>query len=70
VLTCELVAAVRALRLREIRPAPPGLTAAFELAAGALPAGTADRPLDSDLAAAQDLLTRLAAFAQAPRSRR
>ena len=66
VLGCELVAAVRALRLRGIRPGAPGLTAAFDLAAGSLPADTADRPLDSDLAAAQDLLTRLAGFAEAP----
>src|SRR5215468_33776 len=66
VLACELVAAVRALRLREIRPGPSGLAAAFDLAAGALPPGTVDRPLDSDLAVAQDLLTRLAAFAPAP----
>jgi histidine ammonia-lyase len=66
VLACELVAAVRALRLRGIRPGAPGLAAAFDLAAGALPADTADRPLDSDLAAAQDLLIRLAAFATAP----
>jgi histidine ammonia-lyase len=66
VLACELVAAVRALRLREIRPGAPGLAAAFNLAAGSLPADTADRPLDSDLAAAQDLLTRLAAFATPP----
>jgi len=66
VLACELVAAVRALRLRGIRPGAPGLGAAFDLAAGSLPAGTADRPLDSDLAAAQNLLTRLAAFATTP----
>jgi histidine ammonia-lyase len=66
VLACELVAAVRALRLRGIRPGAPGLAAAFNLAAGSLSADTADRPLDSDLAAAQDLLTRLAAFATPP----
>ena len=66
VLACELVAAVRALRLRGIRPGAPSLAAAFELAAWALPAGTADRPLDADLAAAQDLLGALAAFATAP----
>jgi histidine ammonia-lyase len=66
VLACELVAAVRALRLRGIRPGAPGLAAAFDLTAGALPAATADRPLDSDLAAAQELLTRLAEFATAP----
>ncbi|HUL27707.1 MAG TPA: aromatic amino acid ammonia-lyase [Streptosporangiaceae bacterium] len=63
VLGCELVAAVRALRLRGTRPAGPGLAAAFGLAAAALPADTADRPLDADLAAAQDLLAGLAAFA-------
>jgi histidine ammonia-lyase len=63
VLGCELVAAVRALRLRGTRSAGPGLAAAFELAAGTLPADTADRPLDADLAAAQDLLAGLAAFA-------
>jgi histidine ammonia-lyase len=66
VLACELVAAVRALRLSRIRPGTPGLAAAFDLAAGALPAATADRPLDSDLAVAQELLTRLAEFATAP----
>jgi histidine ammonia-lyase len=66
VLSCELVAAVRALRLRGTRPGAPSLAAAFDLAAGVLPAGTADRPLDSDLAAAQDLLTRLAELATVP----
>ena len=63
VLGCELVAAVRALRLRGTRPGGPSLVAAFDLAASALPAGTADRPLDADLVAAQDLLGALAAFA-------
>jgi len=66
VLACELVAAARALRLRDARPGLPGLAGAFDLAAKVLPADTADRPLDSDLAAAQDLLARLAAFAEAP----
>ena len=56
VLACELVAAVRALRLRQSRPASAGLAAAFDLAAAALPPGTADRALDTDLAAAQRLL--------------
>ena len=63
VLGCELVAAVRALRLGGTRPDGPGLADAFSLAAAALPADTADRPLDADLAAAQDLLAALAAFA-------
>jgi histidine ammonia-lyase len=63
VLACELVAAVRALRLRGTRPGGPSLAAAFDLAAGALPASAADRPLDSDLTVAQGLLARLASFA-------
>jgi len=62
VLACELVAAVRAMRLRGLRPAGPALAEAFELAAGALPADTSDRPLDGDLAAAQRLLSGLAAL--------
>jgi histidine ammonia-lyase len=61
VLACELVAAVRALRLRAIRPAR-SLADAFELAAGALPADTSDRPLDGDVVTAQRLLPALAAL--------
>ena len=68
VLGCELVAAVRALRLRGTRPGGPALAAAFELAAGVLPADTADRALDSDLTAALGLLAGLAALATAPGS--
>ncbi len=60
VLACELVAAVRALRLRQVRPASAGLAAAFDVAAAALPPGTADRALDTDLGAAQSLLARFA----------
>jgi histidine ammonia-lyase len=63
VLGCELVAAVRALRLRGIRPASPELASGFDLAGSALPPGTADRALDVDLAAAQDLLPALADLA-------
>jgi histidine ammonia-lyase len=63
VLACELIAAVRALRLRRIRPDGPALGEAFGLATAALPADTADRPLDGDLAAAQELLPGLAALA-------
>jgi histidine ammonia-lyase len=63
VLGCELVAAVRALRLRGTRPGGPGLAAAFELADGVLPTATADRPLDADLTAALGLLAGLATFA-------
>jgi histidine ammonia-lyase len=62
VLACELVAAVRALRLAGTGPGAP-LAEAAGLAAAALPAGTADRALDRDLAVAQDLLPRLAGFA-------
>src|SRR5262249_12450331 len=63
VLGCELVAAVRALRLHADRAGGRGLAAAFELADAVLPASTADRPLDSDLTAAQGLLAGLADFA-------
>ena len=60
VLACELVAAVRAIRLSGRTPAQPALATAFDLAADALPPGTADRALDTDLAAAQRLLPALA----------
>jgi histidine ammonia-lyase len=60
VLACELVAAVRALRLSAARPAGP-LAGAFGLAAAVLPDSTADRPLDEDLSIAQELLPSLAA---------
>jgi histidine ammonia-lyase len=63
VLACELVSAVRALRLSGVRPASAALTAALDLAARVLPPGTADRALDTDLALAQDLLTPLAELA-------
>jgi histidine ammonia-lyase len=64
VLACELVAAVRLLRLRAVRPGQPDLAAAFDLADGVLPQGTADRPLDADLDSAQRLLPGLAALAR------
>ncbi|WP_330347998.1 aromatic amino acid lyase [Streptomyces sp. NBC_00582] len=56
VLACELVTAVRALRLRPVPPPVP----AYTLAAAALPLGTDDRPLTGDLTAAAELLPRLA----------
>ena len=65
VLACELVAAVRALRLRGLRPVPAALAGAFDLAARALPADTADRPLDGDLTSAESLLPALATVASA-----
>jgi histidine ammonia-lyase len=60
VLACELVAAVRALRLRNLRPASAVLAQAFDLADAALPVSMADRPPDDDLAAAGQLLAGLA----------
>ncbi|GKQ37422.1 hypothetical protein ALMP_39590 [Streptomyces sp. A012304] len=56
VLACELVTAVRALRLH---PAPPP-TPAYTLADAALPAGLDDRPLTGDVTAAAELLPALA----------
>jgi histidine ammonia-lyase len=60
VLACELVAAVRALRMRGIDPAPGPLADAHARAVTALPAGLLDRPLDEDLSIAQNLLLDLA----------
>ncbi|MFH8801364.1 aromatic amino acid ammonia-lyase [Streptomyces sp. NPDC017936] len=56
VLACELVTAVRALRLH---PAAPRV-AAFTVADAALPGGVDDRPLTGDVAAAAGLLPVLA----------
>lgn len=60
VLGCELVASIRALRLRGNRPVGRVLAEAFDLAGPALSDDMADRPLDADLAAAEGLLTELA----------
>ncbi|WP_189300164.1 aromatic amino acid ammonia-lyase [Streptomyces albospinus] len=61
VLACELVAAVRALRLRSLEPEPDvPLAGAFRVAARALDARMADRPLTEDVAVAGALLDRLA----------
>ncbi|MFH9553718.1 aromatic amino acid ammonia-lyase [Streptomyces sp. NPDC051445] len=59
VVGCELVAAVRALRQRELRP-EPGLPVgrALELAEAVLDAEQADRPLTDDVRAAAALLDR------------
>jgi histidine ammonia-lyase len=59
VLCCELVAAVRALRMRAARPYPGLLRDAFDRAADALDPRTEDRPLDADLAAAAQVLAGL-----------
>ncbi|MCL7429552.1 aromatic amino acid lyase [Streptomyces sp. YS415] len=59
VVGCELVAAVRALRQRDLRP-EPGLPAgrALELAEAVLDEDQADRPLTGDVTAAARLLDR------------
>ncbi|MGV9451780.1 aromatic amino acid ammonia-lyase [Streptomyces sp. NPDC003635] len=59
VVGCELVAAVRALRQRDLRP-EPGLPAgrALELAEAVLDEDQADRPLTDDVSAAARLLDR------------
>jgi histidine ammonia-lyase len=62
VLACELVAAVRAMRLRGERPAGAALAQVFGQADRELPASVADRPVDDDLEIAEQLL---AAFAGA-----
>jgi hypothetical protein len=54
---------VRALRLRGTGLAEGLLVPAYETAASALPHSTQDRPLDGDLAIAQELLPALAALA-------
>jgi histidine ammonia-lyase len=59
VLCCEMVAAVRALRMRGTRPESGPVRDAYDLAAEALDARTVDRPLDVDLAAAAGLLAEL-----------
>jgi histidine ammonia-lyase len=67
VLACELIAATRGLRLRGRPPAPGGaLRQAFDLADSALERTAADRPLDSDLSAAEAILPRIAAVAPRP----
>jgi histidine ammonia-lyase len=62
-LACELVAAVRALRLRAIEPdqdSPIG--AAYRLADETLDADMTDRSLSPDVQVAATLLDRLAEF--------
>ncbi|QJT04793.1 aromatic amino acid lyase [Streptomyces asoensis] len=61
VLACELVAAVRALRMRSVQAEslPPPVEV-FAAATAVLPAGTEDRPLTGDVTAAAELLPGLA----------
>ncbi|MFI1359822.1 aromatic amino acid ammonia-lyase [Streptomyces sp. NPDC020898] len=59
VVGCELVAAVRALRQRDLRPDPElPVGRALELAESVLDADSADRPLTDDVTAAAGLLDR------------
>ncbi|GAA3805550.1 aromatic amino acid ammonia-lyase [Streptomyces coacervatus] len=59
VVGCELVAAVRALRQRDLRPEPDlPVGRALELAESVLAADLADRPLTDDVTAAAALLDR------------
>jgi histidine ammonia-lyase len=54
--SAELVLAVRALRLRGVKPQGPGTRALYEKAAAALDPDMSDRPLSGDLEAARRLL--------------
>jgi histidine ammonia-lyase len=60
VLACELVAAIRGLRLRRLVPAPGPLRDAYEVAAPVLDTRITDRPLDADIDAAEGVLASLA----------
>ncbi len=60
VLCCELVAAVRALRMSDRLVAAGSLAAAYEVAASALDPRVEDRPLDADVDAADRVLLQLA----------
>lgn len=59
-LGCELVAAVRALRMQGRAPSGGPLRSAYDMAAAVLDPRVEDRPLDTDIAAAADLLPGLA----------
>jgi histidine ammonia-lyase len=59
VLACELVAAVRALRQRGAAPGSAPLRAVYDLCLCSLPDDDEDRPLDSDIAAAEQVITTL-----------
>jgi histidine ammonia-lyase len=54
--SAELVLAVRALRLRGVRPRGPGVRALYDRAASVLDPDMSDRPLSGDLEAARRLL--------------
>jgi histidine ammonia-lyase len=61
VLACELIAAVRALRMRECEPAGR-LGEVFAQAAAVLDPRVEDRALDGDITAAAEVLARLSAY--------
>jgi len=62
VLACELVAAIRALRMRPADMMDLPIREAFDLADGVLDPTLADRPLSADLEAATTLLDQFADF--------
>ncbi|MFI6523009.1 aromatic amino acid ammonia-lyase [Spirillospora sp. NPDC050679] len=59
-LGCELLAAVRALRMQGRAPGGGALRAAYDTTDAVLDPNVEDRPLDGDIAAAADALPRLA----------
>ncbi|MGP4026849.1 aromatic amino acid ammonia-lyase [Actinomadura sp. 3N407] len=59
-LGCELVAAARALRMQGRAPSGGPLRSAYDMASAVLDPHVEDRPLDTDIAAAADLLPGLA----------
>ncbi|GAA1538799.1 aromatic amino acid ammonia-lyase [Actinomadura kijaniata] len=65
-LGCELVAAVRALRMQGRAPAGGPLRAAYDVAAAVLDDRVEDRPLDADIATAADALPAIARLLPPP----
>jgi histidine ammonia-lyase len=59
-LACELVAAVRALRQRAVTPSGEGLRTVYERCRQRLPDDDEDHPLDTDIAAAEQVIADLA----------
>jgi histidine ammonia-lyase len=60
VLACELVAAIRALRQRATEPTSTPLRAVYDQSLRSLPADDEDRPLDTDIAAGEQIIATLA----------
>jgi histidine ammonia-lyase len=58
-LACELVAAVRGLRQREVTPSGTRLRAFYDQCRDQLPADDEDHPLDTDIAAAEQVIADL-----------